>query len=68
MTADVGSPQMIFTDPQIADEGGRIVGATFVGAEVAEWLQAATIAIVGEVPADRLREVIPVFPPVARSG
>ena len=29
-----------------------IVGATFVGFEVGEWLQAATIAVVNEVPID----------------
>jgi pyruvate/2-oxoglutarate dehydrogenase complex dihydrolipoamide dehydrogenase (E3) component len=39
-----------------------IVGATFTGAEVAEWLHAATIALVGEVPAERLWQAIPAFP------
>jgi dihydrolipoamide dehydrogenase len=39
-----------------------VVGATFTGAEVTEMLHAATIAIVGEVPLDRLRHAIPVFP------
>jgi dihydrolipoamide dehydrogenase len=39
-----------------------IVGATFTGFEVAEWLQAATIAIVGEVPLTRLQEAVPAFP------
>jgi pyruvate/2-oxoglutarate dehydrogenase complex dihydrolipoamide dehydrogenase (E3) component len=38
------------------------VGATFVGVEVAEWLHAATIAVVGEVPLERLRHAIPAFP------
>jgi dihydrolipoamide dehydrogenase len=41
---------------------GVIVGATFVGFEVGEWLQAATIAIVGEVPIDRLWHCVPAFP------
>jgi dihydrolipoamide dehydrogenase len=39
-----------------------VVGATFVGFEVAEWLQAATIAIVGEVPLARLWDCVPAFP------
>jgi dihydrolipoamide dehydrogenase len=39
-----------------------IVGATITGAEVAEMLHAATIAIVGEVPLDRLRHATPSFP------
>jgi dihydrolipoamide dehydrogenase len=39
-----------------------IVGATFAGFETAEWLQAATIAIVAEVPLDRLKHAIPPFP------
>ena len=39
-----------------------LVGATFVGPEVADFLQAATIAIVGEVPIDRLVHAIAPFP------
>jgi dihydrolipoamide dehydrogenase len=39
-----------------------IVGATFVGPEVAEMLHAATIAVVGEVPLDRLWHAVPAFP------
>jgi pyruvate/2-oxoglutarate dehydrogenase complex dihydrolipoamide dehydrogenase (E3) component len=39
-----------------------IVGATFTGAEIADFLHAATIAIVGEVPVDRLRHAVPAFP------
>lgn len=46
----------------IDDERGVIVGATFVGFETAEFLQAATIAITGGVPLARLRHAIPVFP------
>jgi pyruvate/2-oxoglutarate dehydrogenase complex dihydrolipoamide dehydrogenase (E3) component len=38
------------------------VGATFAGPEVADWLHAATIAIVGEVPMERLIHAIPAFP------
>jgi pyruvate/2-oxoglutarate dehydrogenase complex dihydrolipoamide dehydrogenase (E3) component len=39
-----------------------IVGATITGAEVADFLHAATIAIVGEVPIDRLQHAVPAFP------
>jgi pyruvate/2-oxoglutarate dehydrogenase complex dihydrolipoamide dehydrogenase (E3) component len=39
-----------------------VVGATFTGSEVADFLQAATIAVVGEVPLRRLRHAIPSFP------
>ena len=39
-----------------------IVGATFTGVEVAEMLHAATIAIVGEVPLERLVHAVPCFP------
>ena len=47
----------------VVDEDRRvIVGATFVGVDVAEWLHAATIAVVGEVPVDTLWHAIPAFP------
>ena len=107
-TADVpGSPQVVFTDPQVAavghtiasardaglnvravdwptdsvagasfhgrdadgtarlvvDEDRRVlVGATFTGPDVGEFLHAATIAVVGEVALDRLWHAIPSFP------
>jgi pyruvate/2-oxoglutarate dehydrogenase complex dihydrolipoamide dehydrogenase (E3) component len=106
--ADVpGSPQVIFTDPQVAavghtlesareagidarevdwptgsvaggsfygrgadgtarlvvDEGRKVlVGATFTGPDIGELLHAATIAVVGEVPLERLWHAIPSFP------
>ena len=41
---------------------GRIVGATFTGFETADFLQAATVAIVGEVPIQRLRHAIAPYP------
>jgi dihydrolipoamide dehydrogenase len=41
---------------------GVLVGATFTGPDVAEMLHAATIAIVGEVPVQRLRHALPSFP------
>jgi len=39
-----------------------LIGATFVGPEVAEMLHAATIAIVGEVPLSTLAHAIAPFP------
>jgi pyruvate/2-oxoglutarate dehydrogenase complex dihydrolipoamide dehydrogenase (E3) component len=47
----------------VVDEDRRVVvGATFTGPEVAEFLQAATIAVVGEVTIDRLFHAVPAFP------
>lgn len=42
-----------------------VIGATFVGPEVAELVQAATIAIVGEVPIKRLWHAVPSYPTVS---
>jgi pyruvate/2-oxoglutarate dehydrogenase complex dihydrolipoamide dehydrogenase (E3) component len=39
-----------------------IVGATFVGPEIAESLHAATIAVAGEVPLERIAHAVPAFP------
>jgi pyruvate/2-oxoglutarate dehydrogenase complex dihydrolipoamide dehydrogenase (E3) component len=47
----------------VVDEArGLIVGATFVGPETADLLHAATVAVVGEVPLERLRHAVPSFP------
>lgn len=47
----------------VVDQKRRVVlGVTFVGPDVAELLQAATIAVVGEVPIDRLWHAVPAFP------
>ncbi|KGM15340.1 hypothetical protein N867_09560, partial [Actinotalea fermentans ATCC 43279 = JCM 9966 = DSM 3133] len=47
----------------VVDEARRvIVGATFVGPEVAELLHAATIAVVGQVPLGRLWHAVPAYP------
>ncbi len=51
------------TSRLVIDEDRRvIVGATFTGVDVAEWLHAATIAVIGEVPLDRLRHAVAAFP------
>lgn len=50
----------------VFDEDRRVlVGATFVGPDVSELLQSATIAIVGEVPIDRLWHAVPAYPTVS---
>jgi len=47
----------------VVDEQRKVVvGATFVGPDVAEMVHAATIAVVGEVPLDRLWHAVPSFP------
>ncbi|MDQ0643181.1 dihydrolipoyl dehydrogenase family protein [Microbacterium murale] len=42
-----------------------IVGATFVGQDVAELLHSATIAIVGEVSIERLWHAVPAYPTIS---
>ncbi|MFI5930460.1 dihydrolipoyl dehydrogenase family protein [Micromonospora sp. NPDC051543] len=42
-----------------------IVGLTLAGPDVAELIHAATIAIVGEVPLDRLWHAVPAYPTVS---
>jgi dihydrolipoamide dehydrogenase len=39
-----------------------VIGATFVGPDIGDMLHGATIALVGEVPMDRLRHAVPSFP------
>jgi dihydrolipoamide dehydrogenase len=41
---------------------GTIVGATFIGFETADFLQAATVAIVAAVPLSRLRHAVAPYP------
>ncbi|MDP8957067.1 MAG: NAD(P)/FAD-dependent oxidoreductase [Actinomycetota bacterium] len=49
---------------QVVIDAGRrvIIGSTFTGPDVQEMVHAATIAIIGEVPVDRLRHAVPSFP------
>ncbi|MCX5380877.1 NAD(P)/FAD-dependent oxidoreductase [Streptomyces sp. NBC_00091] len=42
-----------------------LLGATFVGPGAAELLHAATVAVVGEVPIDRLWHAVPAFPTIS---
>jgi len=39
-----------------------LLGVTFIGAEVADFLQAATIAVVGQVPLAQLAHAVAAFP------
>jgi pyruvate/2-oxoglutarate dehydrogenase complex dihydrolipoamide dehydrogenase (E3) component len=51
------------TTRMVVDEARRvIVGATFVGPETADFLHAASIAVAGEVPLERLWHAVPAFP------
>jgi dihydrolipoamide dehydrogenase len=50
----------------VVDEDRRVVvGATFVGQDVAELLHSATVAVVGEVPLDTLWHVVPSYPTIS---
>jgi pyruvate/2-oxoglutarate dehydrogenase complex dihydrolipoamide dehydrogenase (E3) component len=51
------------TSRLVVDEQRRVlVGATFTGPDVSEFVHAATIAVVGEVPLERLWHAVPSFP------
>jgi pyruvate/2-oxoglutarate dehydrogenase complex dihydrolipoamide dehydrogenase (E3) component len=50
----------------VVDEDRRVVvGATFVGPDLAELLHSATVAVAGEVPLDRLWHAVPSYPTVS---
>jgi pyruvate/2-oxoglutarate dehydrogenase complex dihydrolipoamide dehydrogenase (E3) component len=46
----------------VDEQRGVLIGATITGSEVTDFLHAATIAVVGEVPVTRLRHAVPPFP------
>jgi dihydrolipoamide dehydrogenase len=46
----------------VDEDRGVVIGATFTGSDVSEWLHAATIAIVGEVPIEELWRAVASFP------
>jgi pyruvate/2-oxoglutarate dehydrogenase complex dihydrolipoamide dehydrogenase (E3) component len=50
---------VVDTDRQV------VVGATFVGSDMAELLHSATVAVVGEVPLDRLWHAVASYPTVS---
>lgn len=49
----------------IDDARDVLVGTTFVGYDVGELLHAATIAVVGEVPIQRLWHAVPAYPTIS---
>lgn len=50
----------------VVDEERKVLlGATFAGPDVAELLHAATIAVVGQVPLDRLWHAVPSYPTIS---
>ncbi|HWE54053.1 MAG TPA: NAD(P)/FAD-dependent oxidoreductase [Acidimicrobiales bacterium] len=50
----------------VVDETRRVVvGATFVGPGVAELLHSATVAVVGQVPLERLWHAVPSYPTIS---
>ncbi|SDL31876.1 NAD(P)/FAD-dependent oxidoreductase [Arthrobacter sp. ok362] len=49
----------------IDEDRNVLLGATFAGPDVAELLHAATIAVVGEVPLDRLWHAVPSYPTIS---
>jgi dihydrolipoamide dehydrogenase len=54
------------TARMVVDEDRKVVlGATFVGQDVGELLHSATIAVVGEVPLDRLWHAVPSYPTIS---
>ena len=42
-----------------------LVGATFVGPDIAELVHSATVAVVGEVPVERLWHAVPSYPTIS---
>jgi pyruvate/2-oxoglutarate dehydrogenase complex dihydrolipoamide dehydrogenase (E3) component len=51
------------TARMVVDERRRVIlGVTFVGQDVSELIHAATIAVVAEVPIDRLWHAVPAYP------
>ncbi|MFC0623602.1 dihydrolipoyl dehydrogenase family protein [Kribbella deserti] len=54
------------TARMVVDEQRKVLlGVTFAGPEVGDLLQAATVAVVGEVPIDRLWHAVPAYPTVS---
>ena len=50
----------------VVDEArGRIIGVTFTGPDVQELVHSATVAIVADLPIERLRHAVPSFPTVS---
>ncbi|WP_022887171.1 dihydrolipoyl dehydrogenase family protein [Glaciibacter superstes] len=64
--ASVHSDEYAGRARMVVDEDRNVIlGATFVGQDVSEVLHAATIAIVAEVPLDRLWHAVPAYPTIS---
>ncbi|MFC4022043.1 dihydrolipoyl dehydrogenase family protein [Micromonospora sp. GCM10011542] len=64
--ASVRADDYAGTARMVVDEKRHVLlGVTFVGPDAGELLHAATIAIVGEVPLDRLWHAVPAYPTVS---
>jgi len=64
--ATVISPEYAGRAQLVVDSARDVViGATFVGPDVGEMLHAATVAVAGEVPLDRLWHAVPAYPTVS---
>ena len=49
----------------VDEDRSTVIGLTFVGDDVAEMLHSATIAVVGEVPLERLWHAVPAYPTIS---
>ena len=49
----------------VVDETGHLVGATFVGRDAVDMVQASTMAIVGQMTVDQIWHVTPPFPTIS---
>jgi pyruvate/2-oxoglutarate dehydrogenase complex dihydrolipoamide dehydrogenase (E3) component len=57
------APNAAGTSRFLVDRERRtLIGCTITGSEVVDFLHAATIAVVGEIPLERLRHAVPPFP------
>ena len=55
---DTGGTSRLVVDA----ERGVVIGATFVGFETSDFVHAASVAVVGEVPMERLAHAVPSYP------
>jgi dihydrolipoamide dehydrogenase len=61
--ATINSDDYVGQARMVVDEDRHVLlGVTFVGADVGELLHSATIAVVAEVPIDRLWHAVPAYP------
>lgn len=49
----------------VVDDAGTLVGATFVGQDAVDLVQASTMALVGRMTVDQIWHVTPLFPTIS---